>query len=158
MYSFGSFNDFSFETAIHERLPQCEIHTFDHTIHVPTNPDFVQFHKWGIGSEGSSENLLKPFSSIVQALGHTDKMIDILKIDVEGAEYPVFISILESTSLLDNVSQLLVEFHFNSGGYDRNVRVLNLLRDKGFAIFHKEPNIQFSDGSCIEIAFIRIQW
>jgi hypothetical protein len=32
LYSFGSANNFRWEESMHELLPSCEIHTFDHTV------------------------------------------------------------------------------------------------------------------------------
>ena len=36
IYSVGSYGDTSFEKAVHKELPQCQIHTFDHTL-TPSN-------------------------------------------------------------------------------------------------------------------------
>ena len=90
VYSIGSNNDVSFERAVHDHIPGCEIHTFDPTLN---NTEFVgdqyaTFHDWGLGKDGesmSSESkgktwVSKGLDTIMRELGHTDRTIDILKV------------------------------------------------------------------------------
>lgn len=71
-------------------------------------------------------------ASITQRLGHD--RIDVLKMDIEGAEYEVLDGLLESPVL---PSQLLVEFHhrFVDNGLERTYDIINRLRDAGYRIF-----------------------
>lgn len=105
VYSFGSENKFDFELALLEHIgPHCEVHTFDHTVGLnPTHqPEGVHFHPWGLGNRGESEATikrirdleeyepcicLKSLDQIVTDLNHWGRRIDVLKIDVEGAEF-----------------------------------------------------------------------
>ncbi len=71
-------------------------------------------------------------SSIAQKLGHD--RIDVLKMDIEGAEYEVLEGLLESPVL---PTQLLVEFHhrFVENGLECTYDIVNRLRDAGYRIF-----------------------
>ena len=60
--------------------------------------------------------------------------IDVLKLDIEGAEYDVIDDIINSGI---KVEQILVEFHhrFIKDGAPKTKKVLRLLSDKGFQVF-----------------------
>jgi len=152
IYSVGSNNDFSFEIDIHQRLPMCEIYTFDPTLgeRVPQNPDYVKFNAWGIAGKDDPE---KPnyfrLETIMKKLGHEGLEIMIFKIDVEGHEYPVFRDLFNAEFL--PMRTILAEVHSNK----RNAGLFINLRKRGFAIYHKEPNLRFHD-KLHEYAWIRI--
>lgn len=71
--------------------------------------------------------------SIIEKLGHD--RIDILKMDIEGAEYEVIDDILNSPV---PIAQLLIEFHhrFDSIGIDMTRQAISSLNDAGFSIFN----------------------
>lgn len=71
-------------------------------------------------------------STIVDKLGH--ERIDLLKMDIEGAEYEVLNGLLESPVL---PRQLLVEFHhrFVENGLERTYDIIARLADVGYRIF-----------------------
>ena len=75
---------------------------------------------------------VKRLSTIMQELGH--ERLDILKIDIEGGEYPVLDDVLAAKI---PVGQLLIEFHhnFKSVGVNRTVRAVDALRAAGFRLF-----------------------
>ena len=70
--------------------------------------------------------------TIVGKLQHD--RIDILKMDIEGAEYEVLEGLLESPVL---PTQLLVEFHhrFVENGLERTYDIIGRLREAGYRIF-----------------------
>ena len=72
-------------------------------------------------------------SSIMNKLGHD--RIDVLKMDIEGAEYGVIEDIVNSGV---KVGQLLVEFHHNFRGVrvQRTADAVQSLHDLGYRIFH----------------------
>lgn len=82
--------------------------------------------------EGAVEIPVKKLSTIMSDLNH--KHIDILKMDIEGAEYDVIDDLLESQ--LD-VKQLLVEFHhrFETIGTGASEKIIKKLNDHGYKIF-----------------------
>lgn len=69
--------------------------------------------------------------TVVEKLGHD--RIDMLKMDIEGAEYEVLDGLLESPVL---PSQLLVEFHhrFVENGLERTYDIINRLHQAGYRI------------------------
>lgn len=72
-------------------------------------------------------------STLMERLGHDH--IDILKMDIEGAEYGVIADLLKSR--LD-VRQVCVEFHhfFREIGPAKTREAVKLLNDAGYRIFH----------------------
>lgn len=132
LISIGSNNEFSFETAMHARYPNMEIHVYDGTVIHPTPPPFVTFHTHNVD---------------VDTVLHTDnKRQMILKIDCEGCEFKLFINI----DLLQ-FQQILIEVHGDLS--DSGIKGLHHFMthlNKTHSIFYAEPNIQFSDGNCIE--------
>lgn len=55
----------------------------------PTPPAGVTFHRFGIQPSGSSATL-KSLPTFLEELGHNERVVDIMKIDVEGAEFATF--------------------------------------------------------------------
>ena len=85
VYSIGSVGDSSFEASVYESIsPACEIHTFDlnpWSYYTSREmPKFMNYHTQRIGKEPPS----KTIPEIVKDLGHTDRTIDLFKIDCEG--------------------------------------------------------------------------
>ena len=150
VYSFGSNNDFSFETAVHIFNPTCELHTFDPTVlHPSLLPPFVRYHTWGLGSSAAPYNFT--LSDVMRELGHT--YVNVLKIDCEGCELD-FSPTIEMHPA--TVGQIQVEVHWDSRpSWSADVHALfKFLHREGFVIFSKEPNIQYSDGSAVEFALV----
>ena len=88
---------------------------------------------------------MKSLKDISSELKHPK--INLLKLDIEGGEYAVLPSILNSGVIID---QFLIEFHehFFDNGKDKTVLSLESLREKGYEIF------AISD-SYNEISFVR---
>jgi len=88
---------------------------------------------------------IKSFEDITKELKHTK--IDILKMDIEGSEYDVIDSILNSPIIID---QVLIEFHdrFYKNGKEKTIRVINSFKEKGYEIFAISDTFD-------EISFIR---
>lgn len=84
-------------------------------------------------------------STILRKLGH--KRIDILKMDIEGAEYAVINDIIDSSV---PVSQILIEFHhrFQNIGIEATRRAISKLNDAGYRIFNVSASGE-------EISFIK---
>jgi hypothetical protein len=171
IYSFGSNNVFDFEEAFHAYRGDCEVHTFDPTARPPPTGSpaaaFVNFHSYGLGSktaviplggECGSNCPVKGLNTILSELGHTKKVIDIFKIDIEGGEFDAFLDLLYGCMFPRNIRMILIELHMKSGD---NLPLLMQklflgLQHAGYVIFHKEPNTMYSNGDCIEYAFIRL--
>jgi FkbM family methyltransferase len=87
---------------------------------------------------------MKSFIDITQDLQHP--YIDVIKMDIEGAEYEVLNSIIDSGIPF---GQLLIEFHdrLYEGGAPMSYKIVGLLKEKGYEIFAHSINYE-------EISFI----
>jgi hypothetical protein len=110
VYSFGSWDELSFEVGMKDVAPNCEIHIFD-----PFNPPdpaavaHYNLHRHVYGVSDKDAGNMRSLQSIMNELGHTK--IDVLKIDVEGAEHQALPSIA-SAGLLDTaIDQIQLEQH-----------------------------------------------
>ena len=89
-----------------------------------------------IAEDASSDNAIEVpaycLSSVANRLGHS--RIDLLKMDIEGAEYEVLEGLLASPI---KPSQLLVEFHhrFPAIGLEKTADMIRLLQNTGYKIF-----------------------
>jgi len=109
------------------------------TFFPPENPEFVSHTMLGRPETKSSAIIVpvKKLASIMRDLGHD--RIDLLKMDIEGAEYDVIDDILSADL---NVGQILVEFHhFISGiGIFRTIRSTIKLILTGYKLFAISKN------------------
>ena len=99
--------------------------------------------------EAGKSTILLPvhrLSTIMQKLRH--ERIDMLKMDIEGAEYEVIEDIISSGM---PITQLLIEFHhrFEHIGIDSTRTAISRLNDAGFRIFHVSASGE-------EMSFIKI--
>lgn len=150
VYSIGSNGDYGFEEFVHEEIsPDCKIFTVDqndwnhYTSHPP--PPYVTYVTHRIGPLPDT-----PVHQIVEKLGHTNKTIDLFKIDCEGCEWETFEHWFERGV---NIRQVLVELHNTGDG--RAHDFFDFLSRLGYVIFHKEANI-LAGGSCIEFGLIKL--
>lgn len=165
VYSFGIGEDVSFDLEL-IRSTGCVVHGFDPTpkslAWVESNieePRF-QMHPWALATEDGTLTRWLPdnpehvsaslvsaarrsqqsfdaecrgLESVMRELGHD--AIDVLKMDIEGAEYGVLESLAKS-KVLDQVSQLLVEFHHRMDGFakQQTLNAIRQLRTCGFRV------------------------
>jgi FkbM family methyltransferase len=172
VYSVGLGEDISFDLGMIERFG-CTVHGFDPTprslawlekqalperflVHPfglaefdgvarfapPSNPAYVS-HSVLPGHAGDRIELpVKRLETVMKDLGH--ERLDVLKIDIEGAEYAVLDDLLASGLL---PKQLLVEFHHGMGGValETTETSLDRLRDAGYRVFDaRETGREFS--------------
>lgn len=169
IYSIGSSGNFVFEEGVKELIPKAEIHTFDEG-YFACRPDLCTFHRAFIG-DGQAVGT-KSLSQIINKLGHRQRKIDILKIDIEGSEYTALEAFFKHPSKTTNSSdgkdndhdipyirQILIEFHLQIGTVDEPISrvhgLFELFRANNYAIFHKEPNLYNPNNVC-EYGFIRL--
>ncbi|MCU4156683.1 FkbM family methyltransferase [Carboxylicivirga sp. A043] len=88
---------------------------------------------------------VKDLKTIAKELGH--QSIDVLKMDIEGAEYDVIPSILESGI---NIRQVLIEFHHRlyPQGNQKTKEAIELLAQHGYRVFATSEILE-------EISFIK---
>jgi FkbM family methyltransferase len=110
-------------------------HDGKEVFHPPENARFVSY---SIFSRGSSETAVVDaqvyrLMTIMKTLGH--ERVDLLKMDIEGAEYGVLSDFLACDV---SVRQLLVEFHhcWKDVGLRRTREAIRSLNRAGYRIFH----------------------
>jgi len=158
--SIGSNDEWSFETAVHDLNPSCEIFTFDHTLGNPHPPPFVKFFAFGISSRDVKPNMVT-LKGLLKMAGIAERKVEILKIDCEACEYDVY----KSFSFFF-IRQVLIELHIPlprvpnsamevSQWFEKNHLFFAWMQQHGYVIFHKEANLGCR-GSCMEYAFIKL--
>ncbi len=116
--------------------------------HLPVNPNHVS------GSMHDHKNVSKVNTIQVDMKCWNDlcgelnvKKVDVLKIDIEGAEYDVLDEILNSSI---NVKQILIEFHsrYYENGEELTRSAIKLIKEKGYKLFSISDTLE-------EFAFIK---
>lgn len=148
VYSAGSNGEYSFEFGMKEAMPHCEIHTFDKDLHPYPNGTCI-FHTVYLGD---GRTFSKTWTTIVNELNHTNRIIDIFKIDIEGDEHG-FMPVVFAGSSSSFPRQILIELHPHNT-YDMNA-VFKLLRSKNYVIFSKEQNL-LAGQYYFEYSFLRM--
>jgi FkbM family methyltransferase len=165
VYSVGIGKDISFDLSLIRRYGMT-IHAFDPTpeslawVRTQSVPPELRIHELGLaGFDGTAEfaaaaepsNIyysmvhqpgartiraeVRTLQSLMAMLGH--RRIDLLKIDIEGAEYDVIDQFVHAGT---DVTQFLVEFHHRYGGAWRTRAALRLLRRSGYRVFNIAPS------------------
>jgi FkbM family methyltransferase len=168
VYSFGVGEDISFDLALIQSFG-LQVHAFDPTprciewLQNQTAPPEFVFHEYGVaGFDGCCEflppenpahvshTIVKRESSrpaievpvyrlgtVMKMLGHGH--IDVLKMDIEGAEYGVLADMLAHGI---EVKQLLVEFHHRWPhiGVEKTKQAICALNVAGYRIFSVSPS------------------
>ncbi|XP_050730118.1 uncharacterized protein LOC127005363 isoform X2 [Eriocheir sinensis] len=166
VYSFGLGHDFSFDAAM--ALMGCEVFVFDdddlHDMY-PSHPfPRIHFGHVRLGSrvlyqvvEDKVKNstyayLYRPLDNLMYVLGHAAATIDLLKVDIEGAEWEVFQESIFKTNILERTKQLAIEIHMidflkpnitleeTETALHKYISFFKGLRSRGFQLAHHEPN------------------
>ncbi len=118
VYSLGSNGDFSFEEDIYNKTEgKCKVFTFDCTISMDQVPKYnwLTFKPWCIGRDHIDKDN-RVFMSLPNITAHfKHEKIHLLKADIEGAEFPLFDSIMDPSMERILPSQILLEAHW--GGF-----------------------------------------
>ena len=138
LISVGSNNEFSFESSILKKYPAAIVNTYDHTSY-PSDDPKIHFHK----------TMMTP-DLLFSLVRNSQEPIDILKVDCEGCEYDLFSNHILLKKLCAMNTQILIEVHWSKLGQQKMAILWEKFTIAGFGPFHKEPNIQWTDGSCVE--------
>lgn len=119
-----------------------------HLLKNPNNVSGSIISHANVNSSDTIEVQMKSFKDITNELGHTK--IDILKMDIEGAEYTVLEDILNSGI---QIKQLLIEFHdlFVSKARSETRNALKQIRSNGFEIVAVSDSLE-------EISFVNSKY
>jgi len=177
VYSFGVGEDISFDLELISRFGPC-VHAFDPTprsiewVAGQRVPEKFIFHAYGVADFDGVAKFLPPVNpahvshtllarntprpaievpvhrlmTIMKLLSHS--RIDLLKMDIEGAEYAVLNDLLTSGIPMN---QLLVEFHhrWRELGPQKTKQAIRGLNSAGYRIFDVSPSGE-------EYSFLRI--
>lgn len=109
------------------------------TFYPPDNPDHISHTV--LRRESTADRAIRVpvlrLATILGKLGHT--RLDLLKMDIEGAEYDVIDDLAASNY---DITQLLIEFHhrFPQVGVEKTRRAIETLNKAGYRIFSIAPN------------------
>ena len=158
VYSLGS-KDQDFELGVLKYRPDSEIYVFElKSINIPPESEQdsrISYYNIGLGYNDPKK--LKPLVEMMRMLEH--KYIDILKIDIEYAEWHW---IARETNLLDRVGQLLVEVHtkdnrrFPYQGPNPGIFFVEKLEEKNLRLYHKEYST--TSKNFVELSMIQKDW
>ncbi|MCY2925929.1 MAG: FkbM family methyltransferase [Planctomycetota bacterium] len=102
----------------------------------PDDPTNTYYSITGGGGGRTIEAQVRRLDTLMKTLGH--QKIDLLKMDIEGAEYGVIDQFAASDI---QVGQLLVEFHHRACGASKTRKALRALGRRGYRIFHVAPSL-----------------
>jgi hypothetical protein len=174
IYSFGSNGDTSFERAVNEITSSTNIFIFDPTLddkkrqNVAKTNKFTTLVEVGLSASGSTgfnatidkAKVWLPALGLKEhmaALGHSDKKIDVLKVDVEGSEYDSFrnLQIGECVDADVYVDQLLIEVHKHGESGSLLKNLMETFAKCNLRLFSKERNAWGCNGyNCVEYSFV----
>lgn len=173
VYSFGTANDWSFDEAVHSKFG-CQVFSFDPSMGVDDHMhgNGIWFYNMGIGEFNVNVKKnqiwkIRTLDNILEMLGHRNKTIDVLKMDIEGAEYVVIEDLLEK-GLLKLVNHLCIEIHLlQLPQWDRVYYLLKRITDEaGLGHFSTRNNTRMPparvpgnyaryEQHCFEMAWVR---
>lgn len=167
VYSFGNNGEWSFDEQIESY--GCYVYVFDPSVWYwkHHHSKKVLFYRVGIGEKDDERNerhwKIMSLTSLRQMLNHTNTIIDYLKMDIEGGEWPVLSRWLDDGDLL-NVKQLAMEIHLeNPESIPGKYNLLQRLEASGFTRFFARENPYTTNSylnkynvtgpSCLELAW-----
>ena len=178
VYSMGGNNDWNFELDLLEKTP-CEIHTFDCTgpssRFIKPKNDRLYFHHICLAAESTNAPMacdnghgsicgpMMSIQDIQHKMNHT--RIDLLKMDIEGYEWPILRSwpTLQEDDSAVLPYQILVEVHYISQFLQvgtpfspkEHVKLQEHLLKMGYATIVRDDNPHCPH--CTELSLVRIK-
>jgi len=157
IYSFGVNDESSFESTLLRRAPSCEVWGYDYSVdswgpEITDDPDLrerAHFHPFALGPmDQHNENDTIKFwtlDSLMNLNGHT--FIDILKIDIEGAEFDSLTPFLSAHANKNTfpVGQLQLEIHAlkDHQNFAYFSHWWETLEAAGLRPFYQDPNLVY---------------
>ena len=141
IYSIGIAGDWTFDDES-SAIYGCKVFSFDPSIGQKDHQhsERVWFYNIGIGDKDHTDKhnwKIRKLGSIMNMLNHSNSIIDIFKMDIEGNEWPVLKQMLE-TGALKRIRQLYLEIHA-AMHVDRMIIMREFFKH-GFKIFWTHQN------------------
>ncbi|XP_070552261.1 uncharacterized protein [Ptychodera flava] len=183
VYSIGIGDDWSFDEAM--AAYGCDVFSFDPSINQPSHKhsERVWFHDFGLLDKNSDKHpgrstqkwKVRTLEGLMAEMDHHNRKIDVLKIDIEGAEWQSLYQMLERGTL-QYVKQLVFEVHLwkpipgnEKAGFREKYSILKWLEEQGFRMWHWHQNplseiikLGYSDflseACCYELAWINTRY
>lgn len=158
VYSFGIGGKFGFESELITRSRaqggECEVHMFDPDAGRWKRPALsaLHVHSFGVAHEDMESGNFLSYYSLLTRLGHSQRTVNVLKIDVEGGERTALPDIM-SLPGWQRPRQILVEVHFGNDIKPFHNMLLTL-RKAGYVMFHTEEN--YYCDFCTEFSFLHL--
>ena len=123
----------------------------------------VQFHAQGITSAKGLRGAGANFTTLPSGMAAANvTWIDVLKVDIEGGEWGVFLELLEGGADMP-FTQVLIEIHSDkisggpAGATAKRIltRFFTSMHAAGYRVFSVEPNYLAAQ-QCIEYAFVKV--
>jgi FkbM family methyltransferase len=106
------------------------------------SPDRLESHLAGV--KGNVENIVETVT--IDQLVNTYGEIDLLKIDIEGAEYDIILN--ADVSVFDQINNIFLECHFFEKDYKQKyTAVLDKIRMMGYTVEEFKPNQSDAPGT-----------
>ena len=123
-------------------------YTGEADFYLPENESHISASMFSKQSNSITRVEVKTLKDIMNELGHT--YIDLLKMDIEGAEYDVIDDIIKSDI---KIHQILIEFHhrFHPQGITKTRNSIKRLKEAGFVLFYVSPIGE-------EFSFVNLQY
>jgi len=155
IYSAGISTESSFEAELVRRT-KCQVFGFDFSVDKfgPEVEDFApiraqtKFFKYGISGKDQPEANppMRTLQSLMKEHGHA--FIDILKVDIEGAEFDTLTSMMQHYKEQNKplpFGQLQLEIHANEISFAKFLKWWEDLEEAGLRPFWTEPNLLYSN-------------
>lgn len=154
IYSFGINYDWKFDDDLHTL--GCAVYSFDPSMKTASHQRGKKhhFYNWALQTPVknlSSEWLFFSLPEIRAKLNHTERVIDVLKIDADGAELD-FLGAPGFSERVRNVHQVIMEIHYmsflettwmNPETVNQMSKLLHLLEKHGFVLFYSRQGPGF---------------
>ena len=161
VYSFGSNQNQIFELALLKLRPDSKIHIFDvseEKLPLPKERDNrIKYFPIALGGYNNKSHHMKTLKEMMNFNQH--RYIDVLKMDIEAAEYDW---IKYEQDLLPRIGQLSIELHIDNEVRDwyptlkskMVTKFVRMIEENGLRLVYKETNVMMQS-CCSEFSFIQ---
>ena len=148
VYSLGSAG--ALEESLHRDFG-CDVHVFGEKTR---GPEWATWHKTTLSTVDSKAG--STLGSIMRDLGHIGRVVDVLQVDCGACVWQSFSAWLTPGV---KIQQILATLPCASGGPEfgeKASKLFHKLRDAGYAVFSKDPELEHSGGKTMRYAWVHV--